>query len=438
MTIIRHLSQLLEKVLPSVVSDKIKHQGFQRYFKNTGWMFFGQIFSLASSFFVGVWIARYLGPQDYGVVNYAVSFVGIFGFLNSLGIGSVLYRDLLNFPEQKNSLLGTSFLLLILSGVTSFLVIVIASFIFEKISINRLIMILYSSSFIFSATWIIQTFFQSRVQAKKNIKIQVLSTIFSSVLKIILIFFGGGIVWLTLIFVLENAFNAIGNVINYYLSGFSIIDWRFDFFIARRIISSSWLLMLVSASDYIFFKIDQVVIRFFMGDMAVGLYAVAVKIVEVWYFVPTIICSSLLPAIINSRKRSLAIYYNRLNKLLLLLLGLGFLISILITLLSPFIIDIFFGDEYIKSINILKIYIWSNMGLFLGWGLNQYFLSENKLKMIFYFSFGAMSLNIFLNFVFIPVFGLNGAALATLISYSVCPTTFFIYSFLKRPKRLLA
>lgn len=411
------LFQKLKPIVPERWHWVLEHGGFKRYFANTGWMFFGQMFSLVVSFFIGAWLARYLGPENYGIVSYVIAFVGLFNFIAYLGIHNILLRDLATYPEKRNELLGTSFWLLFFGGIIAFILAVVSSFLFEPSTFVRSLIILYASTFLWSAFAVIAIFFQSTVQAKKNVQAGVISGIIASILKIILILTGQGIIWLVLIFIFEALLGTFVYIYIYKKSEYKIIEWKFNFKLAKEILSGAWLLAIAAAASYIFMRVDQVMVRNFLGETAVGLYAAAIKLVEIWYFIPGIICSSLFPAIMNAKKIDEKRYKNRLKNLYLLLGGLAVVIAIPISILAPWIIKFLFGSAYINSVGILKIYAWSGVGFFLNVGFYQYFLAENRLKSIFYFYLILMILNIFLNYNLIPRFGLNGAAWATMISY---------------------
>ena|ERR1035437_6120580 len=183
--------------------------------------------------------------------------------------------------------------------------------------------------------------------------------------------------------------------------------------------------MLSAATGYLLLKIDQVMIKFYLKEASVGLYAVAVKLSEAWYFIPGIICASVFPAIINAKKTNEEIYSKRLEKLYIFLSGTALSIAIFITIFAPWIIKLLYGVEYLGSVQILQIYVWSGIGLFLSVGINKYFMTENNLKAIFAYNLSAVTANIILNIILIPKIGLNGAAWATLISYSIGPIIVF-------------
>ena len=416
---------IIEKILPQKYRWILNHDGFKRYFANTGWMFSGQIFSLLVSFFIGAWLARYLGPENYGILSYSIAFSGLFGFIASLGVDGILNRDLIKFPDKRDELLGTAFRLKLIGGFIAFTLAIFSIFIFQSDPLVKILAIIFSFSFLLQSINVINFYFQAEVKSEKNVKVVFVSTIISSVLKILAILLGWGIISIVTIYVLEALWQAIGFIVAYRSFGLKIKMWKFDNKLAKSIFKDSWPLMLASAAGFIYLRIDQVIIGSLLGSYEVGLYAVAVKLVEVWYFIPGVICASLFPAIINAKKNSIQMYKKRLKNLYILVLAISILIAIPITLLAKPIIYILFGSSYHESINILRIYTWSSVGLFLGTAISQYLISENRAKVIFWLNFLAMAVNIILNFIFIPILGLSGAAWATLISYLIIPVVVF-------------
>lgn len=416
----------LEKLLPAKWRWVLSHEGFKRYLANTGWMFAGQMFSLLVAFFVGAWIARYLGPENYGVLSYAVAFVGIFGFIATLGVDAILSRELIRFPEKRETLLGTGFRLKLIGGAIAFLLSIAGALIFETSPLIRLLIALFSLAFILQSANIISLYFQAEVKSKNNVKALIVATIISSLLKIGVILLNKGVIWLMVVYVLDSLWQGIGFWLAYKRHGLHTKDWRFDKKLAREILKDSWPLMLASGAGFIYLKIDQVMIGAFLSTRAVGLYAAAVKLVEVWYFIPVILCTSLYPAIINAKKISLELYHRRLKNFYVLMGLIPLIIALPLALLARPLILFLFGVNYLGSIGVLQIYIWSSLGLFLGWAVNQYLTSENLVKTIFWLNFLAMVINVALNFYLIPRYGIIGAAWATLISYLAVPAAVWL------------
>ena len=430
---INKLFNLIKKITPSRWHWVLEHEGHKRYFANMSWMFGGQMFSLLVSFFIGAWIARYLGPDNYGVLNYSVAFVGIFGFIASLGVDGILNRELIKTPEKRDELLGTAFRLKLIGGVIAFCLAVISVLFLKSEPRIKILVALFAFSFILQSINVVSIYFNAEVKSKNNVKATLISTVITSILKVLVIIYGKGVIWLVIVLVLDSLWQGIGLIRSYNNYGLKIKNWVFSKILSKEILKNSWPLMLAAASGLIFSKIDQVLIGQMLGNYKVGIYAAAVKLVEIWYFIPVLICTSLFPAIINAKKTNYDVYKKRLKNLYLLLIIISIIISLLTTIFSKPIILILFGSSYLESILVLKIYIWSSVGLFLTIAVNQYLLSENLVKIIFWVNFLPMIFNMIFNIIFIPIFGLGGASWVNLVSCLIMPLSVLLII----PKRLI-
>jgi O-antigen/teichoic acid export membrane protein len=169
----------------------------------------------------------------------------------------------------------------------------------------------------------------------------------------------------------------------------------------------------------IYLKIDQVMIGFMMNDSQVGIYSVSVKLTEALYFLPGTIMISLFPSLVRSKKISKALYHSRLQKLFDFMTWAPFLLIIPVFFLSNFLILFLYGQEYGLAGTVLSISIWALFAIFVKEAVSNYLINENLTKTIFITSFmGAVS-NVLLNLVLIPIYGINGAAIATVISYCI-------------------
>lgn len=418
---LNHLFLQIKKITPLKYRWILEHDGFRRYFANTGWMFGGQLVALVMSFFIGAWLARYLGPTDYGIINYALAFSGLFSFAASLGVDAILVRELVKNPGKRDVLMGTSFVMKLIGGFIALALVVAAAFSFEASGLNRLLIIVFSFGFIVQALNVIYQYFQAEVKAKYNTLSQLVATLITAALKIVFILSGMDLVWLIVIFAADSVWQSFFFIYYYRRQGLRLGTWSFDKRLAKKILAGSWFLVLTAAASFILLKIDQVMIGRLMGEGAVGLYAAAVKFAEVWYFLPAILCASLFPAIINSRKVDESLFKQRLGNFYTLMLIISIFIAGVTTALARPIVLWLFGFDYANSVPLLQIYAWSSIGLFLGWGIQQRLVAEDRLQKVFLSYSAAMILNVILNVLFISRFGLTGAAWATLISYTLLP-----------------
>jgi len=393
--------------------------GFKKYFLNTGWLLFNNIFGMVIALFVGVYVARYLGPNNYGLFSYAGSFVGLFSAIAALGVDNIVVRELIKDEKKRDELLGTTFVLKIIGSILVFIVIVIAVRLTNNDSFTNLLIFIIAIRTIFQSFNVINFYFQSRVLSKYTVYAQIFATILCSVIKLSLIHFNMGLIYFAMVTLLQSIILALGLVGIYIKQKLNLFNWRPKFDLAKFLLKDSWPLILSGMAISIYMKTDQVMIKNMLDAKAVGNYAVAVRLSEVWYFIPMAITNSLFPAIINAKKISEKLYYERLQKLYDLMTWLAIGIALPITFLSNDIINLLFGIQYQEAAGVLRIYIWAGVSTFLGVASFQYLLVENYTKISFLSTFIGAIINVILNIILIPRYGINGAAIATVISYFV-------------------
>ncbi|MEI8061984.1 MAG: flippase [bacterium] len=404
------------------IKEKWAHAGFQKYFQNMSWIFGARILSILISLVATSVIARGLGPSNYGELSYATSFVGLFSFLYSLGIDGILYRELINRPDKKRELLGSAFAIKIATGILTALVIIVSAFFLSVHDISFVLILVLSSTFILNSLQIINYEFQSRVESKYPAIAAIIIAVILNALKILVIASGKGVLYLALILVLEPIlYGAFYWYIYEKQIGEKISNWKFDRQISLSLIRDSWPLIFTGIFAMIYARIDQIFIKHMINSASVGIYDSAVRLTEVWYLIPNIIVSAFFPAIINAKNTSKALYQSRLSRLTKLLILLSVFIALPISLLAPMIINILYGAKFILAAGILQIYIWSIVGTFLINLATQYLIAENKKKSLVLLNVIPMIVNVVLNIIWIPLYGITGAAYATLISYSLGP-----------------
>jgi O-antigen/teichoic acid export membrane protein len=382
-------------------------------------MFAERVIKLLLSFLIGLFLVRYLGPEQFGVLAYAVSFALLFASIANFGLENILVRELVSFPEQRKSILGSAFILRIIGSIIVLLVTVLAVKLNNETDDVAILIYLISAGTIFQAFHVVDFYFQGKVQAKFSATVQSSSVILVSLLRLLFILFSGGLVWFAVVQALEPIFIAIGFVIVYYYNKENILQWQFKKDVAKRLFHDSWPLILAGLVVSIYIRIDQILIKNMLSSEQNGYYAAAVRLCEAWYFIPMAISSSLYPAIVNAKVMSEELYQSRLQKLYDLLAAISIFIAIPVTIFSELIITFLFGDKFAPAAPVLTIYIWAGIATFLGVASSQYLVTENLTKVSFLRTLIGLILNVALNLLLIPTMGITGSALATLISYSV-------------------
>jgi len=285
---------------------------------------------------------------------------------------------------------------------------------------NILILIIASST-IFQSFNVVDYYFQSKVMSKFIVLINVIGLFLSSIIKIILILNKAPLIAFVWVVLFDNFILASGFIYFYIKLNlkFKMRNLKFKSKTAILLLKDSWPIILSSAAILIYVKIDQVMIKEMLGLDSVGQYAAAARISEVWYFIPVVLATSFFPAIINAKKKNEKLYNSRLQKLYDIMVWMAVVIAIPISFLSDWLVEILYGHQYNEAGNVLMIHIWSGVFVFLGVASTKWLICENlQIFSTMNTIIGAV-INISLNYILIPKFGIAGSAWATIISYCI-------------------
>lgn len=373
---------------------------------------------IAAGLFIGVWVARYLGPEQFGLFSYVLAFTAIFGGIAKLGLDNIMVRELVNHPEKRVNYIGTGFWLKILGA---FLVIgimtAIVPFTSNDPTTNTFIFIIVAG-LIFQSFEVVEFYLQSQVLAKIVSLCKVIQLALSSMAKIYLVLSEAELIYFVVITSLDVLSLAISYSVAYKLLKYPAFFKHFDLNIAKQLLKDSWPLIFSAIVTMIYLRIDQIMIKEILGEYEVGIYSAAKRISEAFYFVPMLICASLFPAILNAKKQSEELYKKRLQALYTFMVWTAIAIALSITFLADWIVALLFGRAYIDAAQVLIIHVWASIFVFLIVASGKWLIIENLQKLSFWRAFSGSVLNILLNVILIPNYGVNGAAVATLISYS--------------------
>jgi len=409
-----------------------RSSSFRRYFSNASWLMAERMSRILISFFVGILVARYLGPERFGLLSYALSFVALFSCFESLGLEDVLIRDFVEKQTSKETLLGTGFVLRALGSILLVLLVYLVLHLTHADNFTILITMVIASGCLFQPASVIGTYFQSQVQARFLSVAQFFSLVLSSGTRLAFIFFQATLLWFACAVVLENALFAAALFWLYYRHSSSLRSWSFNKLAARSLLQNSWPLILASMAIMVYMRIDQVMLKALLNDEAVGHYAAAVRFSEAFYFIPIAVCASLFPAIIQSKKGGKEVYHLRIQNLSDLMLILALVIALPVTFLADPIILHLLGPAFSPAAGVLKIHIWAGVFVFLGVASGKWLLAENLQHYSFYSTLAGAIVNVLLNFILIPQMGIQGAAVATVISQ--CISAYLSLAFFKKTR----
>lgn len=379
-------------------------------------MFGEKVLHITAELFVGIYVARFLGPEQFGIYSYALAFVALFGAIAKLGLDSIVVRDLVNHPQARELYLGTAFWLKLIGAFLTLGLLTIAVQFTDNDATTNLFIVIVASGMIFQSLEVVDFYFQSKVLAKYVSIAKLVQLGLSSVLKLYFIYIQADLFWFVLVSLLDQITLALSLAYAYWRQKIGSFFRCFDLVTAKSMLTNSWPLILAGIAVTLYMRIDQVMIKEMLGEREVGLYSAAARLSEAWYFVPVMLTASLFPAIVRGKRISQEVYHSRLQRLCTLLTWLAIAVALPMTFIADWLVSLLYGLNYQAAGSVLAIHIWGAVFVFLGVASGGFFTLENCTKKTFYrTACGALS-NVLLNLALIPRYGINGAAIATVLS----------------------
>ncbi|MEM7133568.1 MAG: flippase [Chloroflexota bacterium] len=387
---------------------------------NISWLASDKVFEWIVTLFIGIWMARYLGPDVLGQLNYALAFVALFIPLAELGMTTIVIRSVVESPEDSNEILGTSLVVYLMTGfITGTLILYIIWFVRPAEGIIPWFVTLLTITIILRSTDVFKWWNQSQVASKYTVWATRAGMVVAATFKVVLILLNAPVAVIIWAWLLQNLVGAFLLVFLYQRNFGSIFNFRFHLSCARHLLTNSWPLIFTGIASIIYLKIDKIMLGDLASSYDVGIYSAASRISELWYFLPTVVIGSLFPSIIRSKKLDEATYYQRIQALFdsMALYGIG--VAVVITLGAPYIIDLLYGDKFAAAAPILRVHTWALIFVATGVVRNRWFIAENTTGFIMVATIIGTIINVSMNMILIPLYGGLGAAWATVVSYGV-------------------
>lgn len=416
----------LIRFLPGFIKRRIvSRPNLVKILDNIGWLFFDKILRMGLGLIVGVWVARYLGPEQFGLFNFATAFVGLFGAIAGLGLQSIVVRDIVRDPSGKEETLGTAAALQFVGGLITYgLILVTICWLRADDALAKVIVAILGSMMLFKTSEVAVYWFESQVLSKFTVWVQNGVFLVFAAIKVMLLLQSAPLVAFAWATMAEALIVALLLLVMLSLRGLRVRQLRLTAARAKSLLADSWPLLISGIAVLIYMKIDQIMLGQMIGDEAVGIYSAAVRISEVWYFVPMVIVASVFPAILEAKKRSEEQYYRRLQRLYDLMVWLSISIALSMTFLSTPIVTLLFGDSYVGAGAVLAVHIWAGIFVFLGVASGQWFLAENRQALSLQRTVLGAIVNVILNIILIRGYGVLGAAWATVVA-QLCAALIF-------------
>jgi PST family polysaccharide transporter len=420
------------RYMPVSLQAKLAHRhNFLAITHNSAWLFVDKIIRLCVGLFVGIWLTRYLGPEQTGIWSYALAFSGIFGAFCALGLDGIAVREIARNPDKTNDILGTTFCLKLVGAfiavATSLTAIILMQ---SKDALTIWLVAISSFGFILQAFGVIDFYYQSRLKSKYTVLAANASFIFISILKVVFILNKAPLITFAWIGLTEIFISMMLLIVFYQRQNNNILNWHFSLNTAKLLLQNSWPIVVSAIAISIYMKIDQLLIGRLLGNEQLGFYAAALKLFEIILVIPSLIAQSLFPNLMRLQQID---FNHTLSKIYFYTIRISLLLTISIVLFSENIINLFYGENFSASAEVLSAMMLSLTFVSVGIINSIYILYYSRQKFITVVTILGAVLNLVLCYSLIRYFGLAGAVYSTVITYIFVNYLIFLFIPTLRP-----
>lgn len=406
----------LKLIPPQILSKISNYNGLLAAINNSGWLIFDKLIRLALGFIVSAWIARYLGPSDFGILAYVLAYLAFFQTISVLGMDGIIVRDIARDKDKAGEVLGTAFILRLTVGFICWIFAIIGMIIFNGIHDEVVyITAITGGLLLFQSVDTVDLWFQSQSESRRTVIAKLTAYLLSSSVKIILILNEAPLIAFATIMLFETVVAAVALVIAYrkypcYQS------WVFLKQRAYKIINESWPFILSGLSISIYMRIDQIMIKEFMGDSELGIYAAVLPFATLWSFIPMTLSISLAPFVAKTKQKGEREYWTCLYTIFRVFAIIAWFVAIPISLMSNHIVSILLGAKYEAGSVVLSIMAFVNIFINMGIAQSLWILNEGKSKVSLYKTMIGAVVCVAANLILIPKYGLIGASVSALLA----------------------
>lgn len=403
--------------------DRFKTLGTnkKKILKNVFWALLGKAVNMAGALFVGILVARYLGPSQYGMMNYVISYVALFTVIATFGLSNIEVRELAKRPEQKEVLLGTCFRIRFFFSTVAYLLIILTLFIFRTDLFTSLMILLYGVTLYSQCCFeVIRNYFTSIVKNEYIVKSEITRTIIGACIKLTLLWLHAPLWCFVAAVMFDTVLVASGYVFSYNKTIGSLKSWTFDRNIALYLVKQSFPLVLSGAAIIVYQRIDQVMIGNMIDKESVGYFATAGKFLDIILFLPTVLTQTVTPLIVKIKTKGTEKEYKyKSYQFISIVVWVAIILAAIVSVSSYWLIYITYGTQYLAAVPVLQIMAWKTVGMAISSAGGQLIIIEQQQKWAVIRNIAGCIACVCLNLVFIPAYGIVGSAWVTILTLMI-------------------
>ncbi len=388
----------------------------QRIVENIFWAVLGKMVQLLSGLLVGVIVARYLGPENYGLMNYVISLVVLFQTFSIFGLDSIEIREEARSGQDFRTVIGTAFGLKVFFAILFMGLVILTSRLMDSDGYTTLLVVIYSFTIVLNSFGVIRNYFFAIVQNKYVVKAEIVRTLFGIGIKVLLLALNVNLTWLLVAYTFDGVLLSSGFIVAYTKKVGSIRQWHFDATYARFLLKESFPLLLTSAAVIVYQRIDQVMIGQMLDKQAVGYFSVASRFVEILIFIPMMLVQTITPILVRTREKSQEEYAVKAQMFMNVSVWLSLLSSAIVAVVAYWLVQLTFGPAYWPAVIILQVMAFKAASVALSNTAGAMLVTEGLQRYaIFRDALGCVAC-IVLNYLLLPRFGVIAAAFVAIAS----------------------
>ena len=386
--------------------------------ENAVWLMAGRLGQMGISLVAGILTTRYLGPEDYGLIQYAAAYTGFFASLAALGIPSVLVKELSDDPSREGEILGTALALRLAAGMLAAGCVSLLLLAAERG--NRLLLaaaLLSCGNLVLQMLEVFRQWLQFRMLSKITAAVSLGACLLGAGYRLGLVLLGGDVLWFAAAGMLETAATGLGLLLCYRRLGGGRLGISREK--AGSILKKSIHFLLPGLMVSVYAQTDKLMLGWMLGEAETGYYAAAVSVCNSWCFVPAAIIEAVQPELTRLHKTD-KMGFLRGNRLLyagIFWLSTG--VSVIFWCFGEWVVQALYGAAFLPAAKALGILTWQTGLSYLGVARNVWTVCENRQKYLVWVYGAAAVSNVAMNALLIPVWGMTGAAVASLAAQAV-------------------
>lgn len=411
----RDLGGIARRLVPEFVRRRVRGRPMlARLLGNSAWQIADKVSRMGAGVIVTAYVARYLGPDSYGLISFAVALTALFSAIAIFGLQAVVVRDLVERPSERAAILASALSLRLLGGVAAIALGVGTTFLLRGGDRQAVLVVFLVACSALPQAWdIIDYDYQSRINARPVVVARNTSFFVLSALRVGMVVLQAPVACFAAALSCEQAMAALLMAWRWRADGLSVSICAASAREMLRLASAAWPLIITGLSISLYMRVDQVMLARMMGDAGVGLFSAAVRVSEALYFLPVAVATTVAPALTALRRRSITEYERRLVGVMRLLVWPALGVAVGFALCSHLVILALYGPRYSAAAEVLSIHTWAGALVSLGVCGSLWLTNEGYMKYTMYQTLAGAGVNVVLNLVMIPRFGIIGAALAS-------------------------